>query len=92
MVKFTHLLVLSILAVWLAGVGCIGNDPSKQEESETNTNFSEAGNGAPSDNLDPGLTQAEITELNSDMENLDNLLENASLDEEIDINVEMEKE
>jgi len=92
MVKFAHLLVLSALVVWLAGSGCVGNDTSKVEESGVNPNFAEAGDGAPSENLETGLTQAEIKELDSDMADLDDLLENASLDEDIVIEeVEMEK-
>jgi hypothetical protein len=85
MVKFTHLLVLSALVFWLAGSGCVGNDTSKVEEPGVNPNFSEAGNGAVAENLEIGLTQTEIKELGADMEDLDKLLADASLDEDITI-------
>ena len=45
MVKFTHLLVLSALIIWLAGSGCLGNDTSEMEKSEADPNAAEAGNG-----------------------------------------------
>ena len=79
MVKFAHLLVLSALFFWLAGSGCIGNDAS---EEEIVPNVSELGNGTPGD---PGmeLTPAEVQELDSDMDKLESLLDNASTEEEI---------
>ncbi|KKG10716.1 hypothetical protein EO95_00050 [Methanosarcina sp. 1.H.T.1A.1] len=80
MVKFAHLLVLSALIVWLAGSGCVGNDATVVEE--TAPNVAEAGNGI-SEDSEMGLSQAEIQELDSDMAELENLLENASLEEEI---------
>jgi len=83
MVKFAHLLVLSALIVWLAGSGCIGNDASEVKESGVNPNVAETVNGVPSEDLGIGLTQAEIQELDSDMEDLEGLLENASLEEDI---------
>lgn len=84
MVKFAHLLVLSALIVWLAGSGCIGgNDASEVKESGVDPNVAETGNGVPSEDLGIGLTQAEIQELDSDMEDLEVLLENASPEEEI---------
>jgi len=79
MVKFAHLLLLSVLIVWIAGSGCVGNDAS---EEETAPNIAELGNGTPNDS-EMGLTPAEIQELDSDMVKLDNLLENASPEEEI---------
>ncbi|TFH04593.1 MAG: hypothetical protein E4H06_02680 [Methanosarcina sp.] len=78
MVKFAHLLVLSALIVWLAGSGCIGNDASEMEGIAPNV--AEAGNGTPNDSE---ITQAEIQELDSDMVELENLLENATPEEEI---------
>lgn len=80
MVKFAHLLVLSALLFWLAGSGCVGNDAS--EESEIAPNVTEAVQGSPEDS-EMGLTQAEIQELDFDMVELENLLENASIEEEI---------
>ena len=79
MVKFAHLLVLSALIVWLAGSGCVGNDASEVEETAPN---SDAGNGTLNDS-EMGLTPADIQELDSDMVKLENLLENASPEEEI---------
>ncbi|WP_410510018.1 hypothetical protein RSJ42_07830 [Methanosarcina hadiensis] len=76
MAKLAHLFVLAALIVWLAGSGCIGNN----DEEETGiAPGPEAGNG---DNSE-GLTQAEIQEINDDMIELENLLANASVEEEI---------
>jgi hypothetical protein len=84
MVKFAHLLVLSILIVWLAGSGCIGNDTSKTKEAGTGSNNAEVGNSSASiEDLEASLTQAELKELDSDMEDLEDLLENSSLGEDI---------
>ncbi|MGB9940142.1 hypothetical protein [Methanosarcina sp.] len=83
MVKFAHLLVLSALIIWLAGSGCVGNGTSEVEKTGVNPNAVEAGNGSPAEYLEMGLTQAEIQELDSDMEELQVLLENASPEEEI---------
>lgn len=91
MVKFAHLLVLSALIIWLAGSGCVGNDTSKSEGSGEDQNVAEAVNGVAAENLEMSLTQAEIKELDSDMKNLDYLLQNASLEEDITIDgIEME--
>lgn len=76
MVKLAHLLVLTALVIWLSGSGCIGNND--KEEAGT-AQGAEAGNGANSE----GLTQADIQELDNDMTELENLLTNASTDEEI---------
>jgi hypothetical protein len=84
MVKFAYLLMLSALIIWLAGSGCVGNDASEVEEAGIAPGIDEAGNGVPADS-EMGLTQAEIQELDSDMAELDNLLENASLEDEIEI-------
>jgi hypothetical protein len=78
MVKFAHLLILTALIVWLAGSGCIGNSDKEEAGVAPNT---EAENGA-LDNSE-GLTQAEVQELNNDMDELENLLANASADEDV---------
>lgn len=91
MVKFAHLLVLLALIVWLAGSGCFGNNTSEVEKSGVDPNSVEAGNGMQAEDLEMGLTQAEIQELDSDMEELETLLEDASPEEEIVIEeLEME--
>lgn len=87
MVKFAHLLLLSALIVWIAGSGCVGNDASEMEEAGIAPNVAEAGNGVPADS---GLTQAEIQELDSDMTELEDLLEDASLEDEIEIDTMIE--
>ncbi|AAM05957.1 TPA: hypothetical protein HA338_02140 [Methanosarcina acetivorans] len=79
MVKFAHLLVLSILIVWIAGSGCVGNDSSDMDGGVTQ-NVAEAENA---DNS--GLTPAEIQEIDTDMAELESLLSNASLGEEIEL-------
>jgi hypothetical protein len=90
MAKLANLLVILVLFVWLAGSGCVGNDASKAENTGVNPDVNETGDNS-SENL-TGLTTAEISELNSDMEDLDNLLENVSLGEDIEIeDVEIEK-
>lgn len=78
MAKLAHLLVLTALIVWLAGSGCIGNNDKEEAGIAPGE---EVENGA-SDNSD-GLTQAEVKELDEDMTDLENLLANASVEEEI---------
>lgn len=89
MVKFTHLLLLSVLIIWIAGSGCVGNDASEMEEAGIAPGTDEAGNGVSADS-EMGLTQAEIQELDSDMTELENLLEDASLEDEIEIDTMIE--
>jgi len=86
MVKFVHLLVLSALIVWLAGSGCVGNNTSEIEKSGVNSNAVEAGNGAPANDMEMELSQADMQEadmqeLDTDMAELENLLEDASPEE-----------
>ena len=83
MVKFVHLLVLSALTIWLAGSGCIGNNTSEVEESMVGPDAAEAANGASAEDMEMGLSQAEIQDLDSDMAKLEDLLANASIEEEI---------
>ncbi len=82
MVKFTHLLVLSALMVWLVGSGCVGNDASEVEESKIDLDAAEAVEEA-QDSGDLELNEAEILELDADMAELEALLENVSLEEDI---------
>jgi len=83
MVKFTHLLVISVLIVWIAGFGCIGNDTSKVKEAGKDSNDADVGNNVPAEDLGVGLTQAELDEVKSNMAGLENLLEDSSPGEEI---------
>lgn len=91
MVKFAHLLVLSTLIVWIAGSGCVGNDTSKVEKSGLDPNAVEAGDGIPAEDSEMELTPAEIQALDSDMAELDSLLENASPEEEIVVETVVEE-
>jgi hypothetical protein len=91
MVKFAYLLVLSALIIWLAGSGCIGNDTSKSEGSGADQNVAEAVDGVAAENLEIGLTQAEIKEVDTDLKDLDYLLQNASLEEDI-VSLEEDRE
>ncbi|MDD2614704.1 MAG: hypothetical protein PHH67_11205 [Methanosarcina sp.] len=83
MIKFAHLLVLSALIVLLAGSGCVGNDTPDIEKTEAGPNSVEVKNGSPDEDLDTRLLQAEIQELNSEMEELKGMLEDANLEDEI---------
>jgi hypothetical protein len=83
MVKFAHLLVLSILIVCLAGSGCLGDSTSKVKESRVSPDVAEMQNGAPAEDLEMGLTQAEIQDFDSEVADLEDLLKNASPEEEI---------
>ena len=85
MVKLTHLLVLSVFIVWLAGSGCVGDSTSKVKESRVNPDVAEMQNGAPAEDLEMGLTQAEMQELDSEIANIEDLLKNANTEEEIEI-------
>ncbi len=84
MVKFTHLLILSTLVVWLIGSGCVGNDAAEVEESEIDSDAAEAGE----EFQDAGyleLNEAEILELEADIAELETLLDDVSLEEDIAI-------
>ena len=83
MVKFAHLLVLSALIVLLAGSGCVGNDTPDVKKTEAGPNSFEVENRSPDEDLDTRLLQAEIQELNSEMEELKGMLEDANLEDEI---------
>ncbi|AKB52598.1 hypothetical protein MSBRW_3345 [Methanosarcina barkeri str. Wiesmoor] len=83
MVKFAHLLVLSVLIVWLAGSGCVGDSTSEVKGSKANPDIAEIQNGKTAEDLEMGTMQAEIQELDSEIKDLDDLLVNASLEEEI---------
>lgn len=83
MVKFTHMLIISVLIVWIAGSGCIGNDTSKVKEAGKDSSDADVGNNVPAEDLEVGLTQAELNEVNCNMAGLENLLEDSSPGEEI---------
>lgn len=90
MAKLAHLLVLSCLIIFLAFSGCIGNDASKLKE-ENSSNYTgessalsnSSSSNAPEDDLEVGLTQSDLKELDSDMSDLQGLLENSSVGEDI---------
>ncbi|QCR17014.1 hypothetical protein [Methanosarcina mazei] len=81
MAKLTHLLLLLALIVWLAGSGCVGNSESDMDDERINPDAG-AENGI-SDYSEIELTQAEIQEIDNDMIELQQLLENASIEDEI---------
>jgi hypothetical protein len=96
MIKFTRLFVLSVLIFWIAVSGCIGgNAPEEKEAGKGSTNISPKGENtvnlsSPDGDLDVGLSQAELKELDSDMADLEDVLENSSLGENLVIeDVEM---
>jgi hypothetical protein len=80
MAKLTHLLVLSVLILWLAVSGCVGNSTDK-EKAGTAPDVSEI-DGVP-ENSENGLTQADIQELDNDMADLQSLLENTTPEDKI---------
>ena len=80
MVKFTHVLVLSILIVWLAGSGCVGNDASKEGEAGLAPNIPGAEENTSAEQV---LTEAEIQEFEENITDFENLLNNSSLEDEI---------
>ena len=82
MVRFTHLLILSAVMVWIVGSGCVGNDAAEVEESGIDSDAAKAGEEA-QDSGDLELNEAEILELEADMAELEALLENVSLEEDI---------
>ncbi|MGB9928683.1 MAG: hypothetical protein ACPK85_09800 [Methanosarcina sp.] len=82
--KYAHLLILSATIVCLAGSGCIENDDTSEvQDSEISPNIAEAQTGVLIQDLDIGLTQAEINELDSDMAELNLLLEDADASEDV---------
>ena len=76
MVRFVHLFILSVLIVWVSGTGCVGTSEKGIDSNETEEN---AGNTLE----ETGLTEAEIQAFEVDTSELENILENASLQEEI---------
>jgi len=90
MIKFSHLLLLSALMVWLIGSGCVDNEPSEIGEISPETQVKDAG-GETGDVFSEALTESEyavleapeLLELESDMAELEALLEDMSLEEEI---------
>ncbi|MDD3042457.1 MAG: hypothetical protein PHW56_05850 [Methanosarcinaceae archaeon] len=90
MIKFSHLLLLSALMVWLIGSGCVDNEPSEIGEIAPETQVKDAG-GETGDVFSEALTESEyavleapeLLELESDMAELEALLEDMSLEEEI---------
>jgi hypothetical protein len=86
MVKLAHLLVLLCLIIWLSASGCIGNDTSKVKEAGNSSNNTVARNsGTLNGDLEVGLTQSDLKELDSDMSDLQSLLENSSVGEDITV-------
>lgn len=80
MVKFSYVLVLSILIFWLAGSGCVGSDTSEVGEAGLVPNIPGMDDNT---SAEQGLTEAEIQEFEQNITELENLLENSSLEEEI---------
>ena len=96
MIKLTRLFVLSVLIFWIAISGCIGdNAPEEEEAVKDSTNIDSKGAdtinaSSPGGDLEVGLSQAELKELDSDMADLEYLLDNSSLGEDLVIeDVEM---
>lgn len=89
MIKFSHLLVLSALMVWLIGSGCVENEASEIEEITPETHMKDVGEETDdifSETLtdsEYALQDPELLELESDMIELEALLEDMSLEEEI---------
>jgi hypothetical protein len=83
--KLAHLLVISATIVCLAGSGCVGNDASEAQNSEMSPNIVEAQNAVSAEDFNMGLTQAEINDLNSEIADLDVLLENACPSEDVEV-------
>ena len=86
MVKLAHLLVLSCLIIWLAVSGCIGDDTSKSKDTGNGSNYTGARNSvAPDEDLEVGLTQSDLKELDSDISDLQSLIGNSSVGEDITV-------
>jgi hypothetical protein len=88
MIKLTHLFVLSVLIFWITGSGCIGDNTPEEKEAIKGSNISPKGENttnlsSPSVDLEMGLSQAELKELDSDMADLEDLLDNSSLGEDL---------
>ncbi|AKB74197.1 hypothetical protein MSLAZ_0936 [Methanosarcina lacustris Z-7289] len=80
MVKFTYVLVLSILIFWLAGSGCVGNDTPKAGEAGLAPNIpGEEENTS----AEQKLTDAEIQEFEENITEFEDLLNNSSFGDEI---------
>jgi hypothetical protein len=76
MSKLTYLIVMSMLILWLAGSGCVGNDTDSQDTGLTpNSPGTDSG-----ENPSAGqqLTEAEIHEFDKNVTDLQDILENSS--------------
>ena len=86
MVKFAHLLVLSALIVWLAGSGCVGNSTSEVERVRSRLKrCSRQGMGHQLKIWKWDLHRQKSRSLILIWQSLEDLLENASPEEEIEI-------
>lgn len=75
MVKFTHLFVISILILSLAGSGCVGKDINAKEADLRDTpGANDSGNAS----AEQKLTEADVQEFEQNATDLENLLENSS--------------
>jgi len=83
MVRFVHLFILSVLIVWLSVAGCVGNNASEIEDSEIHSKAIETGEDSGSALKESGLTEAEIQRLEANTSEIENMLENSSIQEEI---------
>jgi len=83
MVRFVDLFILSVLMIWLSVAGCVGNDVSNTADSGIHSKAIETGKDAEDALKEPRLTEAEIQGLEADTSELENMLENSSLQEEM---------
>jgi hypothetical protein len=75
MVKFTHLFVISILILSLAGSGCVGNETNVEEAG---LNETPGANGSGNASAEQKLTEADVQEFEKNATDLENLLDNSS--------------
>lgn len=80
MIKFRYLFVLSILFLWLAGSGCVGNDTPNTEEAGIVPGISGVEENTSAEQV---ITEEEIQEFEKNISELEDLLSNSTIEEEI---------
>lgn len=74
MVKFTHIFVMSILIFWLAVSGCVGDDNNAEETGVPETPGTNGSGNASAEQL----TEADLHDFESNVTDLEELLDNSS--------------
>jgi len=82
MASFKHLIILSVILVGLAVSGCVSEPPAESAPDELPQQQASAADDALGEE-DVGLTDTEIADLESDLAELEAMLEDLNMDEDL---------